>query len=545
MIDRSLNKIRDQWPACRLFFKENKLTIIVFMSVMVFLTWVLVKNAWFGDDAFISIRVVDNFLNGYGLVWNAGERVQVFSHPLWLFLLILVVALLQDPVQSIYWLSLIVSLLTISLVFLKFAKTYKHLLFGGLMIASSMAFIDFSSSGLENPLTHLLLIVLLIVILKNPITHKTILYTAGIASLAAVNRLDTILFYLPILGYLIVRFRKDVRKSFIYLALGFLPLLGWEIFSLIYFGFPFPNTFYAKYSMVDLPPAWFHEHGWAYFKNSLQWDFITSGTILFSLGFIVWERVTLKLYLAGGLLLYLGYVYSIGGDFMAGRFLSAAFLMALVLLMTVDFSSLLGQQNYKMQLFGFIFLFILACAAEYPPFLTQYSHYEPEFGADGIANERLYYFNVTNWHNWNQANEIHEWGKAGMDLKEDGRKISIRGCIGFFGYYAGPDVYVLDDWVLSDPLRARLPAFGTPRIGHFQRVIPAGYIDTVMDAYRNHIRHPSLHLYYDKLDILIHQEVFSKGRFLEILKFNAGMYDYLLDLYIMSPGSMNGGWEDI
>src|SRR5690242_5862898 len=44
-------------------------------------------RAWTCDDAFITFRVVEQLLAGNGPVFNAGERVQVFTHPLWLFVL--------------------------------------------------------------------------------------------------------------------------------------------------------------------------------------------------------------------------------------------------------------------------------------------------------------------------------------------------------------------------------------------------------------------------------------------------------------------------
>jgi len=58
----------------------------------------------------------------------------------------------------------------------------------GLLIAASMAFIDYSSSGLENPLTHLRLIIMLILVLMTqPTSLRTIFYTSLLVSLAAVN----------------------------------------------------------------------------------------------------------------------------------------------------------------------------------------------------------------------------------------------------------------------------------------------------------------------------------------------------------------------
>ena len=44
------------------------LIIIVYAIVMI-------KNAWIGDDAYITFRTIENFLGGYGLVYNIGEWV--------------------------------------------------------------------------------------------------------------------------------------------------------------------------------------------------------------------------------------------------------------------------------------------------------------------------------------------------------------------------------------------------------------------------------------------------------------------------------------
>jgi arabinofuranosyltransferase len=44
-------------------------------------------RAWLCDDAYITFRTVDNFIHGYGLTWNVAERVQAYTHPLWMLLL--------------------------------------------------------------------------------------------------------------------------------------------------------------------------------------------------------------------------------------------------------------------------------------------------------------------------------------------------------------------------------------------------------------------------------------------------------------------------
>ena len=47
---------------------------------------VLLLNAWVAEDAFFTYRVVDNFVDGFGLRWNVDGRVQVYTHPLWMML---------------------------------------------------------------------------------------------------------------------------------------------------------------------------------------------------------------------------------------------------------------------------------------------------------------------------------------------------------------------------------------------------------------------------------------------------------------------------
>jgi arabinofuranosyltransferase len=56
------------------------------LLLLVFLA-VLLRTAWISDDGLISLRTVMNVTHGNGLTFNIGERVQTFTHPLWLALL--------------------------------------------------------------------------------------------------------------------------------------------------------------------------------------------------------------------------------------------------------------------------------------------------------------------------------------------------------------------------------------------------------------------------------------------------------------------------
>src|SRR5690606_21642303 len=78
---------------------------------------------------------------------------------------------------------------------------------------------------------------------ERPIEKKYILLLF-IASLAAVNRLDNVIIYIPVLVFIFIsRFKQTgIMKSII----GTLPITAWLGFSFIYYGFFLPNTYYAK-----------------------------------------------------------------------------------------------------------------------------------------------------------------------------------------------------------------------------------------------------------------------------------------------------------
>ncbi len=103
--------------------------------------------------------------------------------------------------------------------------------------------------------------------------------------------------------------KKDIGK----VLLGFLPMLIWELFSLFYFGFPFPNTAYAKLN-TGISNSLLILQGLDYFLNAINWDPVTVFGILLA-GFALYlvpDKKFLTLFV--GVLLYLAYIVWIGGD---------------------------------------------------------------------------------------------------------------------------------------------------------------------------------------------------------------------------------------
>jgi arabinofuranosyltransferase len=134
--------------------------------------------------------------------------------------------------------------------------------------------VDFSTSGLENPATHLLAIsfVALYFKVEKPLSDKNLFFLSLLAGLATFNRMDTLLFYLPALFILLPN--QFNKQTFLIMLAGFSPFILWEIFSIIYYGFPVPNTYYAKMN-TGVPLGEELTQGVLYFLNSLGWDPIT------------------------------------------------------------------------------------------------------------------------------------------------------------------------------------------------------------------------------------------------------------------------------
>src|SRR3954469_25355857 len=86
--------------------------LIVLGGCLAFLL-LLIRTAWLDDDAYITFRTVDNVLHGYGLRWNVLNRVQAYTHPLWMFAITAVAAVTREVYYASILLCVTVSVATI------------------------------------------------------------------------------------------------------------------------------------------------------------------------------------------------------------------------------------------------------------------------------------------------------------------------------------------------------------------------------------------------------------------------------------------------
>lgn len=144
--------------------KKNNLSLI--FLCLFFTIFIILRRAWVCDDAYITLRTIDNFVNGYGLTWNVAERVQTYTHPLWMFLLSIFYFITREPFYTTILISLITTGLAIYFLFKKIAVKQLVIISSSLILGLSRAFVDYSTSGLENPLSHLIIIIFYIYFLR-------------------------------------------------------------------------------------------------------------------------------------------------------------------------------------------------------------------------------------------------------------------------------------------------------------------------------------------------------------------------------------------
>ncbi|MBN2340705.1 MAG: hypothetical protein JXX29_03930 [Deltaproteobacteria bacterium] len=514
---------------------ENAVTFWCIRGGIVLLFLVaLYRTAWIGDDAYISFRVIDNFLHGYGLRWNVSERVQVFTHPFWLWVNMGAVAITQEFYYTCICVSIFLSVAAIGVFAFTIAKTTATAVLCGTIFLCSRSFVEFGTSGLENPLTHLLLFAFVI-----QYQRRSLFGAALLAGLLGFNRLDTLLLVLPALVYLWYP-RRSIRSTLIVLA-GISPVVLWFVFSIVYYGYPLPNTALAKLC-TGIDGFRLAGQGINYLYNCVRKDLITAVTIVVAAATAVKQRKASTLVLASGIVLYVLYIIKVGGDFMSGRFLAAPLVMSVCIISTE-----LPRYSPRILFWGILPVIGLGLCQPNVPLLSgeDYTYRNINNWRDrfGIADERSYYYPVTGLlrHLNSEEPPSHEYIREGLAYRAAQKRIVVEhGSVGFRGFYGGPSVHIIDHFGLADPLLSRLEIVNVKRfrIGHFGRALPEGYFETV-ETGDNSFADAKLGKFYEKLTYITQGPLWHMGRWGAIWKLNTGAYDDLLHDYTIEQRKLH------
>lgn len=527
----------------------GRTTKLVLAAALTGLAAAVVASAWVCDDAYITFRTVDNLASGHGLTWNAAERVQGYTHPLWMFLVSAFYAVTGDVYFTALVLQIALTLATAFLLARRVARGPIRALLAIAALVLSKAFVDFSTSGMENPLTHLILVAFCVAFWSpSAAPFRRLGLLTALFTLALLTRLDNLFLVGPALCFEIGRLvRADglahaARRGLPWLAVGIAPFVLWEAFSVFYYGFPLPNTAYAKLA-TGIPVADYAAQGLHYLANSLHTDPLTLLVTALGLALGLARGDGPSRALAVGVALYLLYVVRVGGDFMSGRFLTAPFLIAVAIASRVRV-----REEWLYRTAGVALLFLAAAAGSFPTLAWWNPTRHPSAkDPHGIADHRRELYASTGLLRADLSSQMprHEWVERGLEFRRTRAGQVLRlGGTGFTGFFTGPGVHIVDMWALTDPLLARLPFEEARqgrgwRIGHFHRPMPAGYHETLLGG-RNAIADPDLAAYYDKLVLVTRGDLCAPGRLGAIWDLNTGRWDHLLEAYWGRSHRSNG-----
>jgi len=134
--------------------------LILGISLCIFITGVTYFWFYTVEDAYISFRYSDNFLNGHGLSYNEGDRVEGYTNFLWVLILCIPRIFFPFPVIA----KVLGALLSIASLISVFCLTSQHDRdrwagpAAALMLACCPGFQMWSIAGLETPLFIFLLV---------------------------------------------------------------------------------------------------------------------------------------------------------------------------------------------------------------------------------------------------------------------------------------------------------------------------------------------------------------------------------------------------
>lgn len=526
------------------------LNITVMLSCICFFAFYTIRWAWCSDDAYHAYSMSKNFLSGYGFTPTIGKRVNVSTCPLWTIIITLCMWVFPDEYYTGLVLNLFLSLGSFILTMIMILggttknetsirvlayKSFLQILMTSLACLSK-SFISYTTSGLENTLLFFLSTVFIIyyfsVYEKNQgFNNRQILKLALLEGAIIFARMDAGLIFLPLCIFAGMKHSANSMGDYILhclkrlcvAVLGVLPFIIWEIFSLFYYGSLIPNTALAKLN-TGFPKYQYYERGIAYYIASFEWDclVILLPVIFIVIALLIYLKYGLKVQyihwplLGIGILLYMLYIVSIGGDFMKGRHFTVIFWVSIVSI------SYLIRSMHKEKLINNGVMTIMLMAITYVLLIN----------GKVIDNPIKDYTEKIEWV-YTDEREVYFPYTGLVNVFSNGKELIWECPHRGIQWYNGVDWY---EERLYDPLLSRLPANSDNDkwvVGHMERDFPDGYQET-LETGVNCIENSSLHEYYDHIYEIIGGDLFSMQRLRKIVKLSFGEYDYLINEYLQS-----------
>jgi hypothetical protein len=257
---------------------------------------------WQMDDAYISYRYAWNLAHGDGLVYNPGEAVEGYTNFLWTLIAALFIGAGFHPGGVMLSLVIAFSIGLVGLTFYLGRRLFRDsytwpLLAAGLLVIDP-SFITYGARGSGIEAVPFAFMALLPVVLlwwrgKSGVTPVYGLVAGGVVlALASMTRPEGIAVAVILLSVKAWQEKSEGRSVWRMLAAGVLPYLliivPYQLWRITFYGYLFPNTFYAK---TDASTS-FLARGWTY-----TWEFISEHWLIVGLsavGAALWLALALR-----------------------------------------------------------------------------------------------------------------------------------------------------------------------------------------------------------------------------------------------------------
>jgi hypothetical protein len=204
----------------------------------------LAGHAAGSDDAYISYRYARSLAGGGGLAFNPGERVEGYSNLLFVLLIAPAFLVLRDAAVHTWAVALSALFAACALVVFHrrlLALDERVATWGTLALAASPPLWLWTASGMETALVLLLQVALWSEVVGGREGRRL----AAVIVLLLLSRADGFVGAGIAVAYLAARRDRRAIAAGAALAITMAVLTGWR---LAYYGWPFPNTYYAKVS---------------------------------------------------------------------------------------------------------------------------------------------------------------------------------------------------------------------------------------------------------------------------------------------------------
>lgn len=429
--------------------------LLVFAVILIGLAyaWALL---WVAEDAYISLRYARNLVEGHGLVFNPGERVEGYTNFLWTLFLAAGLKAGGTPATLSLILGLIFSGAALfSLGFLH-RGSFPDAVFPAALLALGLnySWASFSTSGMETSLLAFLLVTSFAA-LNIEGTHprgKMICAATGVLlALAAMTRPDAVL-ALPVAAATLMLRRRPFKQCLLLLAAFTALFVPYFLWRASYYGDWLPNTFYAKSGSGA-----YYAQGWRYAA-----EFLSRYNLWFLLPLVAIALFVTRLrdkrapgFVGPAIaftLIYSFYVIRIGGDFMEGRF----FIPVLPFLYLLLEWSVRAFDLRRIWTAIGVAIVVLSAGAD--------RNRLPEHTiVNGITDERSWQPVVNAW--------LYEGQVLGSSLPP--KALVATDAIGAFGWASR--LPIIDTLGLTDRTVAHLPLAKRSRPGH-EKAAPVAYL---------------------------------------------------------------------